>query len=70
MTRDEIAAIITSTGRHPDRSLRDADPADKAEIYTQLGLTLTYQPGEQHRPSGSPHLRSNHWVIESVRGGT
>jgi hypothetical protein len=24
--------------------LRRADPADKAEIYTQLGLRLTYEP--------------------------
>jgi hypothetical protein len=26
---------------------RDADPADKAEIYSQLGLRLTYQPGRR-----------------------
>jgi hypothetical protein len=26
--------------------IRAADPADKAEIYTQLGLRLTYQPGD------------------------
>jgi site-specific DNA recombinase len=24
--------------------LRDADPADKAEIYSGVGLKLTYQP--------------------------
>ncbi len=25
--------------------LSEADPADKAKIYTQLGLQLTYEPG-------------------------
>jgi len=29
------------------RVLKDADPADKAEIYSQLGLTLTYHPNEK-----------------------
>ncbi|WP_406045720.1 hypothetical protein OG799_15335 [Micromonospora sp. NBC_00898] len=33
---DDIAAV-----------LRDADPADKAEVHRQLGLRLTYQPGTQ-----------------------
>jgi hypothetical protein len=27
--------------------LRDADPLDKADLYTNLGLHLTYQPGQQ-----------------------
>ncbi len=27
--------------------LATADPADKAEVYAQLGLTLTYRPQEQ-----------------------
>ena len=27
------------------RVLADADPADKAEIFRQLGLKLTYHPG-------------------------
>jgi site-specific DNA recombinase len=27
--------------------LVDADPADKAEVYRQLGLRLTYQPGKR-----------------------
>lgn len=25
----------------------EADPADKADIYAQLNLTLTYQPGQR-----------------------
>ena len=49
---------------------RDADPADKAEIYSQLGLRLTYQPG-QRIVRAEAHLdQTPHWVFDSVRGGT
>jgi len=43
MTRDEIAAIVTVLGDLM-QVIRDADPADKADLYTQLGLTMTYRP--------------------------
>jgi len=43
MTPDDIAAIVAALGDLA-RVVHDAEPADKAEIYTQLGLTLTYQP--------------------------
>jgi hypothetical protein len=29
------------------RLLRDADPRDKAELYSRIGLRLTYQPGPE-----------------------
>ena len=29
------------------QALKDADPADKAEIYRRIGLTLTYHPQEK-----------------------
>ena len=63
ITRDDITAHIT---RLADvlGVLRDADP----DIYTQLGLRLTYQPGDQVvRADVSP---AHHWFLESVRGGT
>ena len=47
--------------------LRAADPADKAEIFTQLGLRLTYQPG--HDPAVRAEVRiipAQHWQFESV----
>ena len=43
MTRDGIAAIVAALGDLV-QVIRDADPADKAELYTQLGLTMTYRP--------------------------
>jgi site-specific DNA recombinase len=29
------------------RLLRDADPRDKAELYSRIGLRMTYQPGPE-----------------------
>lgn len=45
MTPDDIAAIVAALGDLA-RVVQDSSPADKAEIYTQLGPTLTYQPGD------------------------
>jgi site-specific DNA recombinase len=46
MSPDDIAAIVAALGDLA-RVVRDADTSDKAEIYAQLGLTLTYQPGRR-----------------------
>jgi len=46
MTRSEIAAILTVLGDLV-QVIRDADPADKADLYTQLGLSMTYRPQER-----------------------
>jgi site-specific DNA recombinase len=46
MSKEEIAATVNAiTGLM--RVLEQSDPADKAEIYAQLGLRLTYHPGEK-----------------------
>jgi hypothetical protein len=44
MTPDEIKTLVASLGNLLT-VLRDADPDDKAEVYRELGLRLTYQPG-------------------------
>jgi site-specific DNA recombinase len=46
MTQDEITSLVKALG-DAMQVLKDADPADKAEIYGQLGLTLTYHPDEK-----------------------
>jgi hypothetical protein len=46
MSRADIAVIVTALGELA-RVVREADPADRADIYAKLGLTLTYQPGER-----------------------
>jgi site-specific DNA recombinase len=43
MSRDDIAAVVAALGDLV-QVVRNADPADKADIYTQLGMTLTYRP--------------------------
>jgi site-specific DNA recombinase len=45
MNPDEIKALVAALGSILD-ILRDADPADKAKIYSEVGLRLSYQPGQ------------------------
>ncbi len=44
MTEVEIRSIVDKLADIAG-VLRDADPDDKAEIFRQLGLKLTYHPG-------------------------
>jgi hypothetical protein len=46
MSRDEIAVIVAALGELA-QVVQQADPADKADIYAKLWLTLTYQPEEK-----------------------
>ena len=46
MSEAEIKAIVDKLADIA-RVLHDADPDDKAEIFRQLGLKLTYHPGRQ-----------------------
>jgi site-specific DNA recombinase len=46
MTSDQIDAI-TDAFNDLFRLLRDADPRDKAELYSRIGLPLTYKPGPE-----------------------
>jgi hypothetical protein len=46
MNPGDLAAIVAALGDLV-RVIQEADPADKAQMYAQLGLTLTYQPGRR-----------------------
>jgi hypothetical protein len=46
MTEEEIMNLVTELGGIT-QALKDADPADKAEIYRRIGLTLTYHRQEK-----------------------
>ncbi|MGH3170680.1 MAG: hypothetical protein ACRDN0_33010 [Trebonia sp.] len=65
MTEAEIEVIV---GKLADiaRVLAEADPADKAEIFRQMGLKLTYQPGRQ--VVEAEVRMPDHWQIDGVRG--
>jgi site-specific DNA recombinase len=70
MSPDEIASIVNGLADLLT-VLRDADPADKAEIYSQLGLRLTYQPaGQIVRTEVNVVRAGQQWSFERVRGGT
>ncbi|MFL6072451.1 MAG: recombinase family protein [Mycobacteriales bacterium] len=46
MSAEEIGQLVQALGDIV-RVLADADPGDKAEVYSRLGLRLTYKPGSQ-----------------------
>jgi hypothetical protein len=70
MTREEIESVVTALADMLG-VLRDAEPADKADIYARLGLKLTYQPADQVvRTEVNLLSVAQHWSFESVRGGT
>lgn len=46
MTREEITTLVQTIGDLM-QVIKDANPADKAEIHRQLGLTLTFDPSEK-----------------------
>ena len=69
ISRDEIASVVKALSDLLS-VLRRADQADKAEIYTQLGLHLTYQPSDRTVRAETHIIPAQHWKFESVRGGT
>jgi hypothetical protein len=52
MTREEITTLVRTMGDLM-QVIKDADPADKAEISSQLGLTLTCHPNEKRVEAGA-----------------
>jgi hypothetical protein len=75
-TEDDIQALTNSLGNLRD-VIRAADPAVKAAIYEQLGLQVTYLPGQDKLRADvtiSPEKFLEHieqyGVMGSVRGGT
>lgn len=45
--------------------LDHADSSDKAAVYADLGLTLTYEPSERRLPAGARQV-----YVARVGGGT
>src|SRR6266511_2380455 len=68
MSRDEIANLVHALGDIV-AVLAEADPADKAEVYRQLGLRLTYHPDTQ-KVYAQADLGVHRWEMVRVRGGT
>ncbi|MFE9958991.1 hypothetical protein [Micromonospora sp. NPDC005299] len=68
MSRTEISNLVRALGDIAG-VLRDADSADKAEVYRQLGLRLTYE-AETQTVRASVDLSAHRGVMVCVRGGT
>lgn len=67
MTEEEIRSIVDKLASIGE-VLSSADPLDKAEIFRQLGLRLTYHPGRQLVSATVQPAECG--LFESVRGGT
>ena len=75
LTEDDIRALITALGDLRD-VIRDAEPAEKAAIYDQLGLKVTLQPGQDKiraevtiRPENYVEQTEQYGAMGRVRGG-
>ncbi|MGW3626181.1 recombinase family protein [Streptomyces sp. NPDC000880] len=72
MTRDEIARLVRSISDLA-AVVRQAGAKDKAEIYRQLGLALTYDSGKQKvlvEMNLNQHSAATRGLPVGVRGGT
>jgi hypothetical protein len=67
LSRDQIADLVHGLG-DMIAVLHEADPADKAEVYKQLGLRLTYHP-DTETVHAQADLGLHRWEIDRVRGG-
>ena len=65
MTPDEINTVVEALAGIA-AILRRAEPADKAEVYRQLGLRLTYEPGP--RIVRAEASASGSWIKLCPRG--
>jgi hypothetical protein len=58
VTVEELREIIDGLG-DVRVVLADADPALKAQLYADLGVTMTYRPAERSLPSRLGHVHLN-----------
>jgi site-specific DNA recombinase len=69
MTREDIKIIVERCSSMAD-VIRQAQPADKAEMYRGINLMLTYQPETQIVRAQAHLSADSHGVMVGVRGGT
>jgi site-specific DNA recombinase len=67
LTEDDIRALITALGDLRD-VIRDAEPAEKAATYDQLGLRVTLKPG-QDRIRAEVTIHPENYVKQTERYG-
>ena len=62
LTKPQVKALVGAL-RHIVGVLTDADPADKAAVYRELGISLTYNDDGRVLVEARPH------VVEVRAGG-
>jgi hypothetical protein len=69
LTWDQISTLVPQVGELTT-ALAEADPGDRAEVYRQLGLTLTYYPEIQKAASGCActRTRKKNWFVSRSTG--
>ena len=67
LTREQIDDLVAALGDIVN-VLREADPTDRAEVYRQLGLRLTYHPGKQKVRVQAQPVADFHEEMVGVRG--
>ncbi|WP_248827179.1 hypothetical protein [Frankia umida] len=69
LSHEEIAALVEDLGDMAS-ALGEAEPAEKADLYRQLDLRLTYQPSTNTVKAELKINPAYRGVMERVRGGT
>jgi site-specific DNA recombinase len=69
MTREQITTLVRQLG-DITTALAEADPTDRAEVYRQLGLRLTYHPEQQKVRVQAQPVTDSHGDLVRVRRGT
>jgi hypothetical protein len=68
LSEDDIIAILDELGDLV-AALGDADPEQKLDVYRNVGLYLTYDPGTR-TVRASIDLAAHRWNLVGVRGST
>jgi hypothetical protein len=69
LTREEISTMVAALG-DVATALAEAEPAEKADLYRQLDLRLTYQPTTSTVRAETKINSTYCGVMDRVRGGT
>ncbi len=69
LTREEISTMVETLGDVAS-ALAEAEPAEKADLYRQLNLRLTYQPTTSTVRADMKISTTYCGVMDRVRGGT
>ena len=68
LTRDQVRALVQEVG-DLTTALAEADPTDRAEVYQQLRLKITYHPEDQKIRVQAQPVADSYGELVRVRRG-